>query len=121
MDRLLFGTPQEGEAALRAAEANYFLFSRELAIFDVLPRSPLFAPDNIARYLGIRWTDGKTALLTWLGPGVTPLDEGWVADYRRAAAESTTALSFPYAAVQRIYMRLRATPRPWRPFRLRWD
>ena len=86
----------------------------------MLPLAPLFAPDNITRHLGIRWTDGKTALLTWLGPGVTPLDEGWVADYRRTATESTTVQSFPYAAMQRIYMQLRATPHPWRPFKLPW-
>lgn len=118
-DTVMFGSPEDARGALQASGHNYFLFSRELRLVDVLPLSPLFAPDNIARYLGIRWTDGTTALLTWLGPGVQPLDQAWLADYRHAVEQSGTD-NFPYAAMKQIFARLNATPHPWRPFPLPW-
>jgi hypothetical protein len=121
-DRLMFGTPEEGRAALRAAGLDFFLFSTDLLLNnDPLPRSPLLAPDNIASYLGMRWTDGTTTLLTWLGPGVTPLDPEWVARYRRAVAESGSVQSFPLDQFRTIYANLRATPHPWRSFVLPWS
>jgi hypothetical protein len=52
-------------------------------------------PDNIARYFGIRWTDGTTTLLTWAGSGTTALDEKWVADYRQSVATSPVCEIFP--------------------------
>ncbi len=123
-DRLMFGTPEEGRELLRRSGHNYFLFSkgiaRKLHIVDALPLSPLFAPDNISRYLGIAWTDGDTSLLTWLGPGVAPLDAAWVAEYRRAVESSTTVTSFPLEAMRQVYAKLRATPHPWRSFPLPW-
>jgi hypothetical protein len=121
-DRLMFGSPEEGRAALQAAGLDFFLFSTDLMLNnDPLPRSPLMAPDNIASYLGIRWTDGTTTLLTWLGPGVTPLDPEWVARYRRAVAESGSVQSFPLDQFRTIYANLRATPHPWRSFFLPWS
>jgi hypothetical protein len=119
-DEVMFGSPEDARSALQASGHNYFLFSRELRLVDTLPLSPLFAPDNIARYLGIRWTDGTTALLTWLGPGVQPLNQAWVADYRNAVEQSGVTGGFPYAAMKQIFARLRATPHPWRPFPLPW-
>jgi hypothetical protein len=124
-DRLMFGTPEDGRTVLQAAGRNYFLFSRSLArdlgIESSLPVSRLFSPDTIARYLGIRWTDGDTALLTWLGPDTMPLDDAWVSDYRRAVDASRTVQRFPHAAMKRIYDALRATPHPWRTFQLPWE
>jgi hypothetical protein len=123
-DRLMFGTAEDGREVLRSAGLNYFLFSRELAtkvgIIDILPRSNLFSPDNINRYLGIRWTDGKTALLTWAGSDTVPLDAEWLADYRRAVEKSGSVNSFPYKAMQNIYINLRSKPHPWRSFELNW-
>lgn len=123
-DRLMFGSAEEGRSALQSAGLNYFLFSRELAdhlgIVDVLPRSALFSPANIGRYLGIRWTDGKTALLTWAGSDTVPLDQQWLADYRHAVERSGAVNSFPYAAMKKIYRDLRAKPHPWRSFKLPW-
>ena len=124
-DQLMFGAPEKGRAVLQAAGLNYFLFSSELArdlkLTDVLPRSPLFAPETIGRYLGIRWTDGKTTLLTWLGPNTKQIDDKWLADYRRAVRDSPTVQSYPYEAMKKIYARLRATPRPWKSFELPWE
>jgi hypothetical protein len=117
-DRLMFGTAEEGQRLLKAAGLNYFLFSREIGVTDILPLSPLFAPENIGRYLGIRWTDGKTALLTWIGPDTPPFNDTWLADYRKAVESSPTAKSFPLDAMREIYARLRVTPHPWHPFDL---
>jgi len=117
---VLFGSPEAGRAALQASSHNYFLFSRELPLDDYLPRSPLFAPDNIAKYLGVRWTDGTTTLLTWLGPDSRPLDEDWVAAYRQAVEQSGAATSYPYDQIKSVFARLHAMPPPWRPFKLPW-
>ncbi|WP_407155599.1 hypothetical protein [Bradyrhizobium sp. STM 3557] len=121
-DRLMFGTPEEGRDALRQAGLNYFLFSREIAalfgITDALPRSALFAPDNIGRYLGVQWTDGQTVLLTWMGPKTKPLDQEWLAAYAQAVKVSAAASAFPYDTLRDIYLDLRATPHPWRSFLL---
>jgi hypothetical protein len=120
-DRLMFATPEQGQEVLHAAGIDYFLFSRELPVQDYLPLSPLFRPGNIARYLGIRWTDGVTSLLTWTGPDTTPLDENWLAEYQRALQQSPELQGFPYADMQAIFARLNATPHPWHPFKLPWE
>ena len=106
---------------LHAAHLDYFLFTREDDIRDPLPLSPLFSPDTIGRSLGVRWTDGTSSLLTWLGPGVTPLDAAWIADYRRAVQQSGAVQSFPYEAMKQVFVRLNATPHPWTAFRLPWQ
>jgi hypothetical protein len=118
LDRVLFGTPEEGMRILQAAGLNYFLFSRELPVNDWITLAPLLSPDNIGRFLGIRWTDGTTALLTWLGPDTVPLDPNWLADYRKAVAISPAVQGFPHTAMRRIFEQLRATPHPWRSYTL---
>ena len=123
-DKVMFGSPEEAKIALQKAGINYFLFSRELApglkIRDALPLSPLFSPKNISKYLGIRWTDGKTVLLTWRGPNTIPFDGAWLRAYRDAAQDSTTGRGW-YAVMKRIFARLRATPHPWQSFDLPWE
>jgi hypothetical protein len=120
-DRLMFGTPEQGREVLHAAGIDYFLFSRELPVQDYLTLSPLLQPDNIARHLGIRWTDGVSSLLTWAGPDTIPLDAAWLAAYQHAVEQSPEAQGFPYADMQAVFARLNATPHPWRPFKLPWD
>lgn len=120
-DRLMWGTPEEGRQLLQDAGLNYFLVSNELPISDPLPLSALFAPDNIGRYLGIRWTDGITSLLTWVGPETTPIDADWIAAYRRAIGFRLSAPAhFPTAAVKAVFDNLRASPHPWQPFVPEW-
>ena len=121
-DRLMFGTAEEGRELLQTSGVNYFLisFATNIPITDPLPRSALFSPDNIARYLGIRWTDGTTALLTWRGPDTVPLDDQWLADYRGAVASSGIVASFPSEEMRDVFARLRAMPHPWQPFPLEW-
>jgi hypothetical protein len=112
-DRIMFGTPEEAKDALQKAGLNYFLFSKELGSVDPLMTAPLFSPEMISRYLGIRWTDNTTALLTWLTPETRPLDESWLQAYRRTAA---TVPSVGY--LNAVFAQLRATPHPWRTVKL---
>jgi hypothetical protein len=120
-DRIMWGTPEEAREVLRAAGYNYFLFSRELLIYTPLPLSPLFSPDNIARYLGMRWTDGTTTLLTWAGPDTRALDEAWLAEYRQSVETSRKVQGFPNARMKAIFEQLNATPHPWRSVELPWS
>jgi hypothetical protein len=120
-DQLMFGSPDAAKQILRAAHLDYFLYSREYEIADPLPLSPLFSPDNIGHYFGIRWTDGTSYLLTWLGPNVQPLDRAWLADYRTAVQRSETVRSFPYNAMKQAFVRLGASQHPWQHFRLPWE
>ena len=120
-DRVMFGTADEARQMLHAAHLDYFLFTREDDIRDPLPLSPLFSPDTIGRFLGIRWTDGTTSLLTWLGPEVAPIDAAWIADYRRAVQQSRDIQTFPYEAMKQVFARLNAMPHPWTAFQLPWQ
>ncbi len=102
---IMFGTPEQAREALQASNHNYFLFARDLPILDPFPLSSLFSPDNIARFLGIRWTDGNTVLLTWLSPDVQPLDADWIDDYRRSLSQSDTISLYPYQELKNIFAR----------------
>jgi hypothetical protein len=120
---VMFGNPEEARAALQAGGLNYFLLTTDFPIRDSLVWSPLFSPDNISKYLGIRWTDGTTTLLTWLGPDTAPLDEAWLKVYRQAVdgariVQVRSVRQFPYEAIKQIYARLNATPHPWKSFPL---
>jgi hypothetical protein len=118
-ERAFFGSPEEARTALQKAGLNYFLFSNELDIGDpVVVVSPLFAPDNIAKYLGLRWTDGTTTLLTWLGPDTSPLSQEWLATYCRAVAGSLKGPLAGGDAIRKILSDLHARPRPWRSLEL---
>lgn len=75
LDKILTASPQEAKALLQEAGINYFLFSKDSILLDLIPYSKLFAPDTIGRYLGLRWTDGSSFLLTWIGPKTIPLPQ----------------------------------------------
>ena len=72
LDEILTASPERAKQLLQEAGLNYFLVSEDARLIDLLPYSKLFAPDTIGRYLGIKWTDGTTFLLTWVGPDTTP-------------------------------------------------
>ena len=109
-DQVLWGTPEEARARLQRAGLNYFLFSRPLRLRSPLTASALFSPDNIGRNLGIRWTDGTTTLLTWSGPDTVPIDENWLAEYRRLLTSSREGNELKAA-----FDRLQGVPHPWHP------
>lgn len=88
LDEILGGDPELAKQRLQESGLNYFLFMKDARLRDLLPYSKLFAPDTIGRYLGIKWTDGSTFLLTWIGPETSPLGADFLAVYRMRLAEA---------------------------------
>jgi len=87
LDEILGGEPELAKRRLQEAGLNYFLFMKDYRIIDLLPFSRLFAPDMIGRYLGVKWSDGSTFLLTWIGPDTTPIGPDFLEAYERRRAE----------------------------------
>ena len=124
---ILFGPPDRARDILRHEGLNYFLISRELGVEDVRAGVGLLAPDTIGDYLGVKWTDGTTYLLTWLGPGVQQLSAEWLANYRQQVSESPNPFiyqgnQYVYRApfFRQIYDRLKADPAWGRELALPW-
>jgi len=86
LPELLRGPAEDARAILRREGVNYFFYTTAMDIKDILPLVTPFTPDNIAHYVGVKWTDSTSYLLTWLGPGIAPLTPEWVEQYRRAVA-----------------------------------
>jgi hypothetical protein len=91
LDDILGGDPDLAKRRLQEAGLNYFLFMKDFRMIDLLPFSRLFAPETIDRYLGVKWSDGSTFLLTWIGPDTSPIGPDFLDayKYRRAEPEST--------------------------------
>jgi hypothetical protein len=79
---VFIGSPEKARKILQSEGLNYFFISWDLEDWDLLPCAPLLSVEHIAENLGVKWTDGTSYLLTWLGPGVSPLTAEWVARYR---------------------------------------
>jgi hypothetical protein len=108
---LLAGSAEQDRAILRGEGLDHFFFTTAMPIQDVLPLLAPFMPDRIADYLGVEWTDGTSYLLTWLGPGVTPLSREWVARYRNAVETAPDMPThFPLALMRQLREQLRAGP-----------
>jgi hypothetical protein len=91
---MLVGSAEETRDILRREGLNYFFYTTQMEVCDVLPLTKPFAPDEIADYLGVKWNDGTSFLLTWLGPGVTRLTPEWVAQYRQAVENAPNCPRF---------------------------
>ncbi len=87
LDEILGGDPNLAKQRLQEAGLNYFLFMKDYRMIDLLPFSRLFAPDTIGSYLGVKWSDGSTFLLTWIGPDTRPLGPDFLDAYTRRRAE----------------------------------
>jgi hypothetical protein len=87
LDEILGGDPDLAKQRLQEAGLNYFLFMKDYRMIDLLPFSRLFAPETIGRYLGVKWSDGSTFLLTWIGPQTSPLGPDFLEAYTRRRAE----------------------------------
>jgi hypothetical protein len=87
LDQILGGDPDLAKQRLQEAGLNYFLFMKDSRMIDLLPFSRLFAPETIGRYLGVRWSDGSTFLLTWIGPQTSPIGPDFLEAYTRRRAE----------------------------------
>jgi hypothetical protein len=111
---IMFGPPDKARDILQREGLNYFFISRELAIRDIRPAVGLFSPEHIGDYLGIKWTDGTTYLLTWIGPDVAPLSAEWLAEYRRQCSESPEVARAHKNEIlfRDIYEMLKSAPTP---------
>jgi hypothetical protein len=87
LDEILGGDPDSAKQRLQEAGLNYFLFMKDYRMIDLLPFSKLFAPETIGRYLGIKWSDDTTFLLTWIGPDTHPIGADFLDAYTRRRAE----------------------------------
>jgi hypothetical protein len=87
LDEILGGDPELAKQRLQEAGLNYFLFMKDYRMIDLLPFSKLFAPETIGGYLGVKWSDGSTFLLTWIGPDTTPIGPDFLEAYTRRRAE----------------------------------
>jgi hypothetical protein len=87
LDEILGGDPELAKLRLQQAGLDYFLFMKDYRMIDLLPFSRLFAPETIGRYLGVKWSDGSTYLLTWIGPDTTPIGPDFLEAYARRRAE----------------------------------
>lgn len=96
LDEILSGAPDLAKRRLQEAGLNYFLFTKEFRMIDLLPFSRLFAPDTIGRYLGIKWTDGTTFLLTWIGPDTRPIGPDFLDAYKRRRSEPDASRWFKF-------------------------
>src|SRR5262249_20540559 len=79
--------PDLAKQRLQEAGLNYFLFMKDSRMIDLLPFSKLFAPETIGRYLGVKWSDGSTFLLTWIGPDTQPIGPDFLDAYKRRRDE----------------------------------
>ena len=86
LDEILGGNPELAKKRLQEAGLNYFLFIKDHRIVDLLPFSHLFAPDTIGRYLGVKWSNGSTFLLTWIGSDTTSIGPDFLEAYTRGRA-----------------------------------
>jgi len=87
LDEILGGDPDLAKQRLQEAGLNYFLFMKDYRMVDLLPFSRLFAPETIGSYLGVKWSDGSTFLLTWIGSDTTPLGSDFLQAYTRRRSE----------------------------------
>ncbi len=95
-DIVYYGNPQDAKYVLQKEGLNFFFISPLLKMTDALPLSPLFSPDNISNYLGIFWTDGDNALLTWKENARQPISAEWLLKYATQVESNDMIKSFPY-------------------------
>jgi hypothetical protein len=91
---VFFGQPDDAIEVLKSEGLNYFFFSKELGVADILPASRLFSQENIANHLAIRWSDGTSYLLSWPSRETRPIDHQFLSDYKIAL--DTSGLYNPF-------------------------
>ncbi len=88
LNEILSGAPETAKKILQQEKLNYFLVMSDSQLLDLLPFSQLFNSNNIGNYFGIKWTNGKTYLLTWRENGTTPLTPKFMRLYKRLIKEA---------------------------------
>jgi hypothetical protein len=119
---VVFGPLDQAKQILQREGMNYFLLSRDLQVGDESAGIGLLSPEHIGDYLGIKWTDGTTDLLTWLGPGIQPLTAEWLAHYRQQVSKSGEAASLRSNELiyRTVYERLKSDPKWGYQLQLPW-
>ena len=97
LDEILGNDTELAKRRLQEAGLNYFLFMKDYRLLDLLPFGRLFSPETIGRYLGVKWTDGSTYLLTWAGPETTPIGSDFIDAYTRRRNEFDITQWFRFA------------------------
>lgn len=123
LNEILNGSPEVARTILQREGLNYFIFCREFRIIDLLALSHLFHPDNIGRYLAIKWSDGNTYLLTWKGQGTAPIGDSFLTAYRqRLNAPEPQWFRFKEALpyVQAVMSHYEESPHPWKAMAFPW-
>lgn len=123
MNEILNGTPQEAKKILQEEKLNYFLYTEDALLLDVLPYSHLFNPATISQYLAIKWTDGNTYLLTWPGPGTHPITPAFLRAYSKHLKKpehSWFRFSKSVPALNQTMKTLTQSPHPWHPVIFAW-
>jgi hypothetical protein len=109
---IMFDDPTHARAALEKAHLNHFAIDTKEPFFDLLPYSPLFAPDHIQDNLALEWTDGTVYLLTWPGTNTRPLPPEFIAAYLKAIHSALTYADFAglYGSLHDVYVQWKARP-----------
>jgi hypothetical protein len=109
---IMFDDPIHARAALEKAHLNHFAIDTKEPFFDLLPYSPLFAPDHIQDNLALEWTDGTVYLLTWPGANTRPLPPEFIAAYLKVIHSALTYADFAglYGSLHDVYVKWKANP-----------
>jgi hypothetical protein len=118
LDSILLGSADQAREAFEAQGVRYFFVSKELQMRSLLHHSPLFAPEEIGRHMGVCWTDGTSYLLTWAGADTVPLDDTFLASYTKQTAESPMMNSFELDELRAVFTDLKQNG--LKPRRLPW-
>ncbi len=109
---VLFEPAEQARAALQKQGLNYFLIDLNKDVIDVLQYSPLFQPENVGKYLEVRWHRGSTYLLTWPGPDTQPLSEEFLTIWAHVEFWNPCDLGPLYEVVRTIYEQNKGKPFP---------
>jgi hypothetical protein len=109
---IVFDDPAHARAALEKAGLNHFAIDTKEPFFDLLPYSPLFAPDHIQDNLALEWTDGTVYLLTWPSANTRPLPPEFMAAYLKSIQSALTYADFAglYGSLRDVYVKWKARP-----------
>ena len=121
LNEILNGSPEEAKKILQSEGLNYFIFSTDSRLLDLLPYSRLFNPEVMNKHFAVKWTDRQTYLLTWLKPGDKPVDATFLKAYTARFREPESNW-FKFSKVVpklNAAMQLIANqPHPWRSIQL---
>jgi hypothetical protein len=112
---IMFEPPERAREVLKEQGLNYFLIDvgGALPFWEVIQFSPLLSVRNVGTYLQVAWNEGDLYLLTWPGPGTSPIPESFLTRYSELSQKGK--LQPLYERVRLIYEMNRDKPYPvWR-------